>query len=307
MIRHRFVLAIIAASCVAGCAGGPAPSGSPDETLRVVATFSILGDFVQNVGGDRVEVKTLVGAGRDAHEFQPSPADATAVAEAAAIFENGLGFETWLDDLVASSGSQALRVVATDGIEPRQGGHGSESERGDLDPHVWHNVANAIQMIRNVSEALATADPANTQTYRANAEAYVAELQELDEWIVSEVSRLPADRRKLVTSHDTFGFFAERYGLEVIGSALGTSTELADPSAGAIASLIEEIRAAGVPVIFAENVSGSRLIEQIAAEAGVKLGPALYTDALGAPGSEGDTYLKMMRFNVQTIVKALSP
>jgi ABC-type Zn uptake system ZnuABC Zn-binding protein ZnuA len=162
-----------------------------------------------------------------------------------------------------------------------------------------------MAIVEVIRDALVAADPDNAALYTANAEAYLAELTELDAFIEAQVAELPVERRKLVTTHDTFGYFAARYGFEIVGTALGASTEAADPSAGAIAELVEAIRAAGVPAIFAENVSNMRLMETIAREAGVTLAPDLYTDALGAPGSPGATYLEMMRYNVTTIVQAL--
>jgi zinc/manganese transport system substrate-binding protein len=307
-----------------GEAAGTPPSGIAGR-LKVVATFSILGDLVANVGGDRITLRTLVGPGGDAHTFEPSPEDGVALAEAALIFENGVGFEPWLDKLYSASGSRARRVVVTEKIAPLPVGTGDEhahaeeqghdgevagehgaGEHGEFDPHVWHDVANAMLMVETIRDALVQADPANADVYRTNAETYLAELKELDAFIVAQTQALPQARRKLVTSHDTFAYFARRYGFEIVGTALGAATtEAADPSAGEIARLVEEIRAAGMPVIFAENVHNPGLMERIAAEAGVKLGPTLYTDALGAPGSDGETYLKLMRYNVTTLVTAL--
>jgi ABC-type Zn uptake system ZnuABC Zn-binding protein ZnuA len=242
--------------------------------------------------------------------------------EAELIFENSLGLETWLDDLYAASGSQAKRVVVTEEHEEHEehseaDEHAAEGEHeehgeadghahGEIDPHVWHDVTNVMHEVEVIRDALAEADPTNAQSYQANAEAYLAELKELDGWITAEVKKLPENRRKLVTSHDTFGYFARRYGFEVVGSGLGATTETSDPSAAEMANLIEEIKSVGVPAIFAENVSNPKLMERIAAEAGVTLGPELYTDALGEPGSDGDTYLKMMRYNVAALVRALS-
>jgi ABC-type Zn uptake system ZnuABC Zn-binding protein ZnuA len=315
MTQKLLWILIVLALMVARCAPAAAPQPVAVDKLSVVATFSILAGWVQIVGGDRVEVRALVGPGGDAHTFEPGPADGAALAEARLVFENGLGFEPWLDDLFASSGSQARRVAVTDGIEPRaeneehveDAEHPAEGEleHGEFDPHVWHDVRNAIHMVEIIRAALAQADPANQAIYTANAAAYVAQLEELDDWIVEQAATLPQDRRKLVTSHDTFGYFAQRYGFEIIGTALGASTESADPSAGEIARLVDEIKATGVPAIFAENVANPRLMEQIASEAGVELAPTLYTDALGAPGSDGDTYLKLIRYNVTTIVAAL--
>ena len=297
--RNLRRIGLIAALLAAGCSGN---GGSATGQLRVVATHSILGDLVQNVGGNQIELRTLVGPGADAHEFEPSPADGVALAEAVLIFENGLEFETWLDDLYAASGSKATRVVVTEGIEPLAA---AEDDHSALDPHVWHDVTNVMRMVERIRDSLVQADPARADTYTANAVAYLAQLRELDAWIVDQVDTLPVNRRKLVTSHDTFGYFAQRYGFEILGTVLGVSTEVADPSAGDIAELVEDIKAAGVPAIFAENVSNPKLMEQIANEAGVQLAPALYTDALGEPGSAGDTYLKMIRYNVTTIVTAL--
>jgi zinc/manganese transport system substrate-binding protein len=285
------------------------------EPLPVVATFSILGDLVQAVGGDAVQVTTLIGPGIDAHTFDPAPADLVTLESAAVIFENGLGFEPWLDGFFASTQPKGIRVVVSEGIEPRHADethaneeeHEGEHEHGDIDPHVWHNVANAIVMVENIRDALVAADPENSAVYEANATAKISDLEALDAWVREQVATIPEERRKLVTSHDTFGYFADAYGFEVIGTALGSaSTEAGDPSARDVAILIEEIAAAGVPAIFAENVSNPDLMASIAAEAGVTLAPPLYTDALGAPGSEASTYDGMMRGNVTTIVNALS-
>jgi ABC-type Zn uptake system ZnuABC Zn-binding protein ZnuA len=288
------------------------------EKLNVVATFSIIGDLAQHVGGDRVAVHTLVGPGGDAHTFEPSPADGVALAEAKLVFENGLEFEPWFGELYASSGSKATRVVVTEQIEPIKAPEeiehaaegtpaaGQEHGHGEFDPHVWSDAGNAIRMVEAIRDTLTKADSGNAGAYRANAERYLAELKTLDNFIVAETNKLPPERRKLVTAHDTFGYFAKRYGYTIVGTALGSiSTETADPSAGELAELVEQIKAAGVPAIFAENIHNPGLMDRIASEAGVTLGPTLYTDALGEPGSDGDTYLKMMRYNVTTIVTAL--
>ena len=308
-----------AAPATTAPAAGPSPAPpAAAEKLSVVATFSILGDLVQNVGGDRIAVHTLVGPGGDAHTFEPSPADGVALAEAKLVFENGLEFEPWFGELYASSSSKATRVVVTEQIEPFKAPQASEQAargapaageqpgHGEFDPHVWSDAGNAIRMVETIRDALIKADSGNADAYKANADQYLAQLKALDDFIVAETNKLPPERRKLVTAHDTFGYFARRYGYTIAGTALGSiSTETADPSAGALAALIEQIKAAGVPAIFAENVQNSDLMGRIASEAGVTLGPTLYTDALGEPGSAGETYLKMMRYNVTTIVTAL--
>lgn len=322
--RHLLFLALlgIVGAVGAGCNGKPGGGDGGGRftnsgKLRVLATYSILGDLVKNVAGDEAEVVTLVGPDGDAHTFDPSPQDGMAVADCAVIFENGVGFETWLDKLYTSSGSKATRVVVTTGLEFREGQcHHSKAEREKLgdahehedDPHVWHDVRNAIHMVGIIRDKLCELDPSHAERYRANGAAYLAKLEALHAWVEKEVEAIPADRRKLVTNHDTFGYFADRYGFTVAGTALASvSTEAGDPSAAEFAKLIESVKATRVPAIFAENVHNPKLMERLATEAGVKLAPPLYTDALGKPGTAGDTYEKMVRHNVSTIVAALKP
>jgi zinc/manganese transport system substrate-binding protein len=309
-------------SVLAGCggAGTAEQQGSGEGRLRVVATYSILGDLVENVGGENIEMTTLVGPNGDAHTFEPSPSDSAELSEAKVVFENGLGFETWLDDLYESSGSEARRVVATRNVEPLPIGGGEAHsheddadelgaeeghEHGEFDPHVWHDVANAMTMVRTIREALIEADPRNAEAYRANAERYLSELEELDAEVTEKAESVPQERRILFTSHDTFGYFAERYGFEVDTALASVSTEASDPSAGETAEIVEEIEASGVPAVFVENVSNPDVMERIAQEAGVEIAPPLYTDALGEPGSEGGTYVEMERYNATTIAEAL--
>lgn len=310
--RRVLVLALALlglATAVGGC-GKPGDAGrrfTDSGKVRVVATHSVLGDLVKNVAGDRAELVSLVGPDGDAHTFDPSPQDGMIVADATVIFENGIGFETWLDKLHAASGSKAARVVVTDGLAIRAG-HAEPGRPSEADPHVWHDVKNAIHMVGVVRDRLCAIDPPNAGLYRANAAAYLAKLEVLHAWVEKEVGAVPADRRKLVTNHDTFGYFADRYGFQIAGTALASvSTEAGDPSAADFAKLIEAVKAAKVPAIFAENVHNPKLMERLATGAGVKLAPPLYTDALGKPGTAGDTYEKMIRHNVTTIVAALKP
>ena len=278
----------------------PAPPVSQSATtLRVVATFSVLGDLVKNVGGDRVEVTVLVGPDGDAHTFEPTPKESIALAQAQVVFENGLHFEHWLDALYIASGSRASRVVTTDGIEPITLGN-------EEDPHAWHDVSNAMLMAERVRDGLIAADPANAAYYKGSAEKYLDELARLDQWIIDTLKDISDDNRKLVTSHDTFGYFAKRYGFTLIGAALeSATTEAADPSAAQIAGIVEKIKSAGVKVVFTENTRNPKLIESVAAEAGVKVAPHLYTDALGPVGSNGETYIKMMRYNAKVLAESL--
>jgi zinc/manganese transport system substrate-binding protein len=273
-------LAIIAFA-LAGCGGGD-DSGAPgaERPVRALATFSILGDMVRLVGGDRVEVTTLVGADGDAHVFEPSPRDGVALARADVIVENGLGFEPWLDELVRSAGARGERVVATAGVTPRRIGR-------ELDPHAWQDVRNAMAMTRAVRDGL-------------------AELRDLDREVAAQIAAIPPERRRLVTDHDAFGYLADRYGLEVIGTVVGSgTTEGAEPSAGDLARLVRRIRDAGVPTVFAENIINPATTREVARAAGVRLGERLYSDALGAADGPAGTYIDMMRHNVRVLREGL--
>ena len=333
MFRRVTVVVALAGVCLApaACGGGAGEQGSEEGPVEVVATYSILGDMVENVGGEEVELTTLVGADSDAHTFEPAPSDNAKLAEAAVVFENGLEFESWLDELYESSGSEAERVAVTEGIESLaapeeehgedehageedhegeepadEEGHEGEEEHGEADPHTWHDVSRAMVMVETVRGALVEADPDNAEAYRANTKKYLSELQELDAEVMERTKSVPKENRVLFTSHDTFGYFAERYGFEVDTALASVSTEASDPSAGETAALIREIEDSGVPAIFAENVSNSDSMRRVASEAGVDLAPTLYTDALGKPDSEGGTYVKMMRHNASTVADALS-
>jgi len=314
--RWIFVLAIVLGATALGCVGKP-PTSATSGKPKVVATFSVLGDFVTQIAGDHIELVTLVGADGDAHEYQPTPQDVAAIGRADVVFENGVKFEAgWFDKSYAASQSKAKRVATTDGLKLIEGDpdhkhtdpepdHEHEHEQ---DPHVWHEVNNAIHMVGKIRDGLCEIDPANAANYRANADAYVARLKALDGWIVQTVETLPKDRRKLVTSHDTFGYFAKRYGFQVLGSVLPSfSTEVADPSAADFAKLVEQVRKANVKAIFCETSHNNKLVERLAQAAGVNVAPPLYTDSLGGADTPAATYEGMMRSNVTTIVGALKP
>jgi len=297
-------------------------SAAPSSANRtVVVSFSVLGDIVENVVGDAATVKTFVGPDSDAHAYEPTPQDAVALEQATAVVTIGLGFEPWLDEIYAASGSKSPVIVSSAAlkpikVDPSAAGHADEEghaeeeeahagEAEELDPHVWHDAQNVITMVETIRDGLIAAMPDQAQTFRANSTRYIAELQQLDADIVTMVDSIPVERRKLVTNHDTFGYFAQRYGFVVVGTVLGVSTEGNDPSATEIVALTAAIRESAVPTIFIENMSNSSLIDNVAAEAGVTIAPALYTDALGSADSDGATYLNMMRYNVTTMKTAL--
>lgn len=326
---RRTVAGLAAGLTVAFAASGPLAesdrSAAAQGRLAVVATNSILGDLVRNVAGDAADVTVLVPTGGDPHTYEPTPADAGAIADADVVFENGLGLEPWLDDVYEASGSTATRVVVTSGVtplrvadEPQFAGDAAtpadgiadqehqEHEEGEFDPHVWFDVANAKLMVAAIGAGLVAADGADTAAFGANTAAYQARLDTLDQTVLDLVATLPEADRRLVTSHDTFAYFAQRYGFEIVGTALPSiTTESADPSAAEIAALVDDIRAAGVAAIFPENTSNPDLLEQIASEAGVTVGPELYTDALGDQGSDGATYIDLITYDVTAIVTAL--
>lgn len=275
------------------------------KELNVVSTNSILADWVRQVGGAYIEQTVLVGANGDTHTFDPTPEDSIVLTNADAIFEFGLHLEPWLDTLYDSSGSKAPRVRVTSGLMLLRS---SQSVGGEVefDPHVWHDVGNAIIMVEAIRDALMTADPAHANIYRDNAEKYLKELSSLQDRVFKEIATLHKDRRKLVTSHDTFGYFARRYGFEVIGAVIDSATtEASDPSALKMAELVRKVKASGVPAVFMENVSNPQSLQALARETGVRVAPGLYSDALGEPGSAGEDYISMMTYNVKTIVEAL--
>jgi zinc/manganese transport system substrate-binding protein len=295
-------LAVAAALAWAATAG---PAAAQDK-VRVVATFSILADFARNVGGDAVEVSELVGPDSDAHVYAPSPADAKRLADARIVLVNGLGFEGWLERLVKASATKAAVTVTTKGIKPRQmkeADHGHGHSHGRSDPHAWQSVANAKVYVANIRDALVKADPAGKDRYEANAAAYVAKLDALEAEVKTTVATIPAERRKIITTHDSFGYFAAAYGVTFIAPQ-GVSTE-AEVSARDLAKIIRQAKTQKIPAVFMENVTDPRLMQRIAEETGAKVGGRLYSDALSAPNGPAATYLDMMRHNLKEFHGAL--
>ena len=266
------------------------------DRLNVVASFSILADFVKNVGGDKVDVTTLVGPNGDVHVYAPAPSDAKKIADAKLLVINGLGLEGWLPRLLQSSGSKAPIVVATRGITPLKFG-------SDADPHAWQSVANARIYVANIRDALVAADPADAETFRDNAARYLTELDALDAQVREKIAEIPPERRKLITTHDAFGYFASAYGVAFI-APLGVSTDT-EPSARDIARIIGQIRADKIPAVFLENLSDDRLIRQLAAETGAKPGGTLYSDSLTGEKGDSPTYIAMVRHNIRALTSAL--
>ncbi len=274
-----------------------APARAQDR-LNVVASFSILGDFVRNVGGDRVNVTTLVGANSDAHVYVPAPADAKKVAEAKLVFVNGLGFEGWLSRLLKSAGGKASVVTATSGIAPLKRG-------SDADPHAWQSVANARIYVANIRDALVAAAPADADAFKSRASAYLADLDALEREVRAAIAAIPESRRKVISTHNAFGYFAAAYGVEFI-APLGVSTE-SEASARDIARIITQVRTARIPAVFLENITDPRLMGRIAAETGARVGGTLYSDSLTGEKGDSPTYIAMVRHNIKALTSALSP
>jgi zinc/manganese transport system substrate-binding protein len=289
---RRFQLWLI---CLALAAS--APIAHAQERLNVVASFSILGDFVRHVGGDRVNVSTLVGPNGDVHVYTPAPADAKKVADARLVFVNGFGLEGWLPRLVQSSGSKAVIVTATDGIAPRTIGAAP-------DPHAWQSVANAKIYVADIRDALIAVDPADAEVFRSHAAAYLAQLDALDREVRETIARIPPERRKVISGHRAFGYFAAAYGVEFI-APLGVSTE-SEPSARDIAAIITQIKASKIPAVFLENISDPRLIERISAETGARIGGTLFSDSLSDEKGDAPTYIDMVRHNIKALASALA-
>jgi zinc/manganese transport system substrate-binding protein len=293
--------AVLSIGLIALLAGAPAHA---EDRINVVATFSILDDFVKNVGSDRVKVTMLVGPNGDVHVYSPTPGDAKRVAAARAVFINGLGLEGWMARLITASGSKASVVIASKGVKTRNVVDG-DGHSTAVDPHAWQSVANAKIYVANIRDGLDAIDPAGKATYDANAAAFISKLDTLDEEVRAAIAKIPADRRKIITTHDAFGYFGDAYGMSII-SPQGVSTE-SEPSAKEIAKIIAQIRRQKIPAVFMENIADPRLMRQIARETAANIGGTLYSDALSEPAGQAGSYIDMMRHNVREFSNALMP
>lgn len=319
IVRNVITLLTVSAGLVLSV-----PAYAQDK-LATVASFSILGDLVKNVGGDRIEVKTLVGPNGDGHVYEPTPADAKAVSAAKILFINGLGFEGWMDRLVQASGSKATIVNASNGVTPiaseeeeEEEGHGHAKgekhahekhaheghDHGENDPHAFQSIPNAKIYVANIRDGLIAADPAGKEAYEANATAYLAKLDALDGEVRAAIQAIPEKQRKIITSHDAFGYFGKAYGFAFIAPQ-GISTE-SEATAKDVARLIRQIKADKVKAVFVENITDRRLIDRIAKETGVVVGGELFSDALSPPDGPAPTYIDMFHHNIRTLSAALS-
>jgi zinc/manganese transport system substrate-binding protein len=268
------------------------PAQAADK-MRVTASFSILGDIVKVIGGDRIEVSTLVGPDEDAHMFEPKPSDAKTILGSKLLVINGLDFEPWVDKLAKSAGYKGATLLASKGVKARP-----------ADPHAWQNPLNVVLYAQNIAAQLSKLDPAGASVYEANATAYSVKLKTLDAWTADQIGSIPKNKRKVITSHDAFAYFAAHYGL-VFLSAQGLNTD-SEPSAKQFAQLIQQIKREKIRAVFVENMSNPTLIAQLSKDAGATLGARLYSDALSRADQPGATYLQMMRHNVDQLMVGMN-
>jgi len=314
IVSMRFsILAILLLLVLTACGQAPTqPEATKTDRLNVVATTTILGDVVHNVGGQVIELTILLPLGADPHSFQPTPQDATRLADADLVFMNGLGLEAFMTSLLQNAGGQAKLVSVSEGItslaapqdEAHQAGDGANGHEQSGDPHVWMDPNNVIMWVDNIERALSEMDPGNAGTYRANAAAYRQELAELDRWLNEQVAQVPQANREMVTDHQVFGYFAARYGFKQIGAIIPGYSTLSEPSAQELAALETAIRDLGVQAIFVGNTVNPSLAKRVAEDTGVQI-VALYTGSLTPQGEPASTYLDYMRYNASAIVGAL--
>ena len=324
--RRYFQKALLSVASLMAMGGWHMTTYAAEDKLKVVASFSILADMVAEIGGDDVDVSVIVGRGADAHGFEPTPNDTRKLTHADVLFVNGLGFEAWLPRLVAASEFKGKEVVVSQGVQTlafaghaHDHGHEHEHEHevhggdaheathahdhGSQDPHAWQDPANGVIYAKNIAEGLAAADPEDAADYRARAQAYIAQIQDVDAETRQALKNIPEGNRTLVTSHDAFGYFSRAYGIRFL-SAVGVSSQ-AEASARDVAQLIDQVKRDGIKAVFVENVTNPKVIEQIARETGARMGGTLYADSLASKEEPAGTYLGMLHWNATQIVQAL--
>jgi zinc/manganese transport system substrate-binding protein len=301
-MRLFVALALALVVLVAGCGSDSGSGSGSDGEVTVVATTTEVADLVRRVGGERVEVRGLLSAGTDPHGYEPRPSDASSILDAAVVFKSGGEIDEWLDELVDNAGGDAEAVELIDSVETIEGGH----EEGETDPHWWQDPRNAVLAVAAIRDALTAADPDGRTVYQRNAAAYTRELRRLDREIAACIDKVPSSKRKLVTTHDSLGYFARRYGVEVIGSVIPSLSTQAQPSAGDIAELVDQVRDEGAEAVFPEAGTSERLEKALAREAGAQVGEPLFSDTLGEEGSGAGTYLGAMAANTAALVEGMS-
>ncbi len=317
IINSIIVLTLLAVLFLAACGSAPSnDSAAEGDSINVLTSTTFLADITQNVAGDRLTVDSLLPIGADPHAYQAAPADVAKISESELLILNGVEYEHFIESLLENAGGERIIVEATTGLEVRQieehegEDHAAEAESAEGhdheagDPHMWLDPNLVITYVENIRKGLSEADPAGAETYKVNADAYIAQLKDLNKWIVTQVNSIPADRRLLVTNHEAMGYFAERYGFEVTGSVIPSFSSNAAPSAQEIAGLIDEIKKLGAPAIFLDTADNNVLAQQIADETGVMIVDDLHLESL-TDGAPAPTYIDMMKHNVSKITEAL--
>ncbi len=301
MFRSKIIVFVLLILSLTACAEtAPASNGQ----LNVVATTAIIGDIARNIGGDAINLTVLLPNGADPHSYAPTPQDMTAVSGADVVLMNGFQLEAGLGQAVLATVENATIVEVSDGITPLAADPNSDAGEGGIDPHTWTSPINGIIFAKNIEAALTTADPARADTFRANAAAYIARLQELDSWVQAQIDTIPPENRTLVTDHAVFGYYVRQYGLQQVGTVVPGFSTAAQPSAQALAALQQTIEQYRVKAIFVGTTANPTVAEQIAQDTGIKI-VRLYTGTLGEPGSGAETYIDYIRFDTTAIVNAL--
>jgi ABC-type Zn uptake system ZnuABC Zn-binding protein ZnuA len=298
---RRFAFILVFILLISACGGSTSRETSQTTAPVVLATTTFLADIAGNVTGDHVAVESLLPFGADPHSYQPLPADSVKISKSNVLIVNGLDYEQFLTPLLENAGGERLMIIASNGLEPRHMEEGGETV---ADPHMWLDPNRVVKYVENIRDGLSKADPNGAAIYKSNADAYIAQLQELDGWIKAQVSQIPSEQRLLVTNHESLGYFSERYGFTVIGEVLRSVSSVASPSAQQMAALVDQIRTSGAPAIFLDASDNPTLAQQIASETGVKVVTDLHLESL-TDGPPAPTYIEMMKYNLTQIVNAL--
>ena len=316
MRKLRYIFLTLFVFVLAACQPTDDVQNPKQNSLQVVAVESFLADIVQNIAGERLEVETLMPSGLDPHSFEPTPKDVAKISDSDILFINGAGLEEWLIDIIETLPDNQLIIEASAGLESRTQAE-EDHEEGEVDeeegehdheydPHFWLNPLLVVKYVENIRDGLISIDPEGTAVYTANAENYIQQLEELDQYIEEKITQIPVDRRLIVTNHESFGYFADRYGFTVVGTILKSVSSGASPSAQQMAELVDQMRSSGASAIFMETGSNPELAEQLSNETGIKVVYDLYTHSISEEGGNAPNYIELMKYNVEQIISALA-
>lgn len=308
-IRFITLLATSLILLVSACQVNPATDQDDQTGIKVIAVESFLADIVQNVAGDRLIVETLMPEGLDPHSFEPTPMDVARISDSDILFVNGAGFEEWLEDIIENLPADQIIIETSTGLQSRTIEEGHSEDDGhdhEIDPHFWLDPNLVITYVENIRDGLIGVDPQGKDLYSANAETYIQQLKELDEYIQEKIAVIPMERRLIVTNHESFGYFADRYGFKVVGTIIHSVSSGSAPSAQQMAELVDQMRASGAIAIFMETGSNPQLAEQLSTETGIKVVYDLYTHSISEADGNAPSYIGLMKYNVEQMVRALA-